>query len=90
MNYQKLDSALAAALHDIQDLEDRCLLVFIHTEPTLNSTAIALLERLGVNSANSGSGIFTATLSANDIALLSNQSWVYYIKHSQKLYPLVR
>ncbi|MEH2024772.1 hypothetical protein [Nostoc sp.] len=85
MNYQKLDAALATALNDLQDLEESSLAVFIHTEPILDSAATAVLESLGVSGVSSGKDIFTATLSANAISQLSEQSWVKYLKRSQQL-----
>lgn len=50
MNYQKLDAALAMALNDVQNPEERNLVVFIHTEPVPDATAAAFLEKLGVMS----------------------------------------
>jgi len=88
MNYQKLDAALATALNDVQDPEETSLGVFIHTEPILDSAAIAVLESLGVNDVTSGKDIFTATLSANAISQLSEESWVKYLKRSQQLHLL--
>lgn len=85
MNYQKLDAALATALNDVKDPEESSLGVFIHTEPILDSAAIAVLESLGVSGVNSGKDIFTATLSPNAISHLSEQSWVKYLKRSQQL-----
>ncbi|MEH2347173.1 MAG: hypothetical protein V7K55_04070 [Nostoc sp.] len=85
MNYQKLDAALATALSDVQNSEESSLGVFIHTEPVLDSTAIAVLESLGVSGVISGKDIFTATLSQNAISQLSEQSWVKYLKRSQQL-----
>ncbi|MEH2294764.1 hypothetical protein [Nostoc sp.] len=85
MNYQKLDAALATALNDTQDPEEQSLAVFIHTEQILNSAATAVLESLGVSNVTSGKDIFTATLSANAISQLSEQSWVKYLKRSQQL-----
>jgi hypothetical protein len=85
MNYQKLDAALATALNDVQDLQETSLAVFIHTEPILDSAAIAILESLGVSRVTSGKDIFTATLSPNAILQLSEQPWVKYLKRSQLL-----
>lgn len=85
MNYQKLDAALATALNDLQGSEETSLAVFIHTEPILDSAASAVLESLGVSGVSSGKDIFTATLSPNAISLLSEQSWVKYLKRSQQL-----
>ncbi|MCL6750174.1 hypothetical protein KBT16_03950 [Nostoc sp. CCCryo 231-06] len=85
MNYQKLDAALATALNDTQDPEEQSFAVFIHTEPILDSAATAVLASLGVSDITSGKDIFTATLSANAISQLSEQSWVKYLKRSQQL-----
>lgn len=85
MNYQKLDAALATALNDVQNPQQPSLTVFIHTEPILDSAAIAVLESLGVNGITSGQDIFTATLSPNAISQLSEQSWVKHLKQSQQL-----
>jgi hypothetical protein len=85
MNYQKLDAALAMALNDVESLAESSLVVFIHTEPIPDAAAVAFLESLGVSNARSGQDVFTATLSVNDISKLSEQSWVQYLKLSQKL-----
>ena len=85
MNYQKLDTALATALNDVQNSEKPSLTVFIHTEPILNSAATAVLESFGVNGVRNGKDIFTATLSPNAISQLSEQPWVKYLKRSQQL-----
>lgn len=85
MNYQKLDAALAMALNEIESVDECSLVVFIHTDPVPDHQAIAFLEKLGVSNAKSGGDVFTATLSANGVAQLSQQSWVQYLKLSQKL-----
>ncbi|MEH2377158.1 hypothetical protein [Nostoc sp.] len=85
MNYQKLDAALATALNDVQDSEEASLAIFIHTEPVLDSAAIAVLESFGVSGVISGKDIFTAILSANAISQLSEQPWVISLKRSQQL-----
>ncbi|MCC5621733.1 hypothetical protein [Nostoc sp. CHAB 5715] len=85
MNYQKLDAALATALNDVQNVEEPSLAVFIYTEPTLSPAAIAILESFGVNGVSSGKAIFTATLSANAIYQLLEQTWVKYLKRSHQL-----
>ncbi|QIR39467.1 hypothetical protein HCG51_24020 [Tolypothrix sp. PCC 7910] len=86
MNYQKLDAALATALNDVSDPETPSLTVFIHTKPILDSDATAVLENLNVAGVIPGKDTFTATLSANAIAQLSEQPWVQYLKLSQKLH----
>lgn len=90
MNYQKLDAALAMALNDVPDPQQPSLAVFIHTEPVLDSAATAVLENSGINGVASGKDIFTATLSPNTISQLSEQSWVKYLKLSQKLHLVNR
>ncbi|MBD2354714.1 hypothetical protein H6G41_08740 [Tolypothrix sp. FACHB-123] len=86
MNYQKLDAALSTAINEVQNSETPTLTVFIHTEPVLDANAIAVLENLGVSNVTPGKDIFTATLSANSIAQLSEQPWVQHLKLSQKLH----
>lgn len=85
MNYQKLDAALAMALNDVQNLDKRSLVVFIHTEPIPDAAAAAFLESLGVTGVTRGKDVFTATLSANAISQLSEQSWVQYLRLSHQL-----
>ncbi|MBW4676829.1 MAG: hypothetical protein KME52_23300 [Desmonostoc geniculatum HA4340-LM1] len=85
MNYQKLDAAVATALNDVQNPQQPSLTVFIHTEPILDSAAIAVLQSLGVSGITSGQDIFTATLSPNAISQLSEQPWVKHLKQSQQL-----
>ena len=87
MDYSKIDAALAAALANIQDPESPIIDVFIHATRSLNKDEIAFLEKLGV-SVDPGKTIFTARLSAQAIEELSRQSWVRYIKLSQRLRPL--
>lgn len=87
MNYQKLDTALAMALSEVENPEERNLVVFIHTEPVPDASAAAFLASLGV-SVTSGRDVFTATLSANAVSQLSEKPWVQYIRLSQKLRSL--
>ncbi|MDJ0733042.1 MAG: hypothetical protein QNJ47_02985 [Nostocaceae cyanobacterium] len=85
MNYRKLDASLAIALKDVQDPEEQSLVVFIHTQPDLDPDAIAVLSGLGIRGVTVNKHVFTATLSANAISQLSEQSWVKYVKLSHKL-----
>ncbi len=86
MNYKKLDAALAMALNQVQDPDQRSLVVFIHTQPVAdNSNATAILENLGISGITAKKDVFSATLSINEIAKLSEQPWVQYLKLSQKL-----
>lgn len=82
MNYQKLDAALAMALNEVQDPEERNLTVFIHTKADVDT---ALLQNLGVSDITENKDVLTATLSSNAISQLSEQSWIHHLKLSQKL-----
>lgn len=85
MNYEKLDTALATALNNVQNSEEQSLTVFIHTESITDPAATAVLENLGVSGVTNGQDVFTATLSPNAISQLSEQPWVQYLTLSQKL-----
>jgi elongation factor P--beta-lysine ligase len=96
MNYQKLDAALAIAVNQITDPQEANLVVFIHTQQPLNentttslSAANAFLQRLGISNIKENMNVLTATVSLNTLSELSQQTWVQYIKLSQKLH-LVR
>jgi hypothetical protein len=86
MNYQKLDANLVLALDEVSDTELVSLVVFIYTETNLNSTATAVLENLGVSGVSREQDLFTATLSPDQIAQLSDLPWVRLIRRSQKLH----
>ena len=85
MNFAKLDTALILALKQIKDPSIPCLVVFIHTESSLDSAATIFLESLDVSGITAGRDVFTATLSPNAISQLSEQPWVQYLKLSEKL-----
>ncbi len=86
MNYKKLDAALAMTLNQVQDPDEHSLVVFVHTQPgTDTSNATTILKNLGVSGITEIKDVFSATLSLNEIAKLSEQPWVQYLKLSQKL-----
>jgi hypothetical protein len=85
MNYQKLDSALAIALNEVENPEEPIFVVFVHTNSSLDADKITFLESFGITGVTEGKDIFTATLSVNAISELSQQPWVQYLKLSQKL-----
>jgi len=85
MNFTKLDTALILALKNIKDPSEYCLVVFIHTQPVLDSGATAMLTSFGVNGITAQRDVYTATLSPNAISQLSEQPWVQYLKLSQQL-----
>ncbi len=88
MDYRKIDAGLAAALKDVKEPGKSALVVFIHTEHAPSATETAFLEKLGVKIGPDERQVFTATLSANEVAELSDQAWVKYLKLSRKLRPL--
>jgi hypothetical protein len=88
MDYRKIDTGLAIALKDVKDPGKSALVVFIHTEHIPRATETAFLKKLGVKISPDKRQVFTATLSANEVAELSDQSWVKYLKLSRKLRPL--
>ncbi|NJL78855.1 MAG: hypothetical protein HC836_06870 [Richelia sp. RM2_1_2] len=85
MNFTKLDTALILALKKIKDPSELCLVVFIHTQPVLDSGATAVLESFGINGIAPGKDVYTATLSLNAVSELSEQPWVQYLRLSQEL-----
>jgi hypothetical protein len=89
MNYRKLDASLAMTVNQVSDPQEANLVIFIHTQQPLNEDASVFLQRLGINNITENSNVFTATVSLNAIAELSEQSWVESLKLSQKLH-LVR
>jgi len=85
MDYQKLDAALAAALDEVGDPEERALSVFIHTAHAPADTEATFLEDIGVGGVTNERQVFTATLSARAVAELSDQPWLQYMKLSRRL-----
>jgi hypothetical protein len=85
MNFEKIDSFLASAIFDIEDEEERALVVFIQTEAPLEADQCAVLEKSGIQVGNKDRQVFTGTLSASEISELSDQSWVLNIKLSENL-----
>jgi protein tyrosine phosphatase len=86
MNYQKLDAALAMTVNQVADPQEANLVVFVHTQQPLDENAIAFLQRLGISNITENTNVFTATVSLNTLSELSQQSWVQYLKLSQKLH----
>jgi hypothetical protein len=85
MDYHKIDAALAAALDEVPDPEERSLAVFIHTTHTPGQAEAAFLERLGVRGISGTRHVFTATLSPSAIAELSEQPWLRYLRLSRQM-----
>ena len=84
MNYQKLDAALAMALNQVQNPYECSFVIFIHTQPVLESAAKNFLIDLGISKITEGERVFTATASYSIISDLSHQNWVEYLKLSRR------
>ena len=85
MDYRKLDTALAAALDEVQDPEERSLSVFIHTAHAPGHAEVTYLEDLGVRGVTQRRQVFTATLSPRAVEELSDQPWLRYMRLSRRL-----
>jgi len=85
MNYGKVDAPLAAAVDEIENVEEPTLAVFIHTAPSRDEIATTFLNGIGVRVYSKNQEIFTATVSPHTVEELSQQPWVRYVRLSQKL-----
>jgi hypothetical protein len=87
LTYQKVDAGLAGALDDIVNPEARELAVFIHTDTLPTEEQKMFLRRCGVSEASTEQQVFTATLSAQAVEELTDQSWMRYLRLSSQLHP---
>jgi hypothetical protein len=85
VDYRKVDAALAAALDEDRDPDERALIVFVHTNHPPDASAASLLDKFGISPGASARQIFTATLSPRAISELSDLPWVRALKLSSKL-----
>jgi hypothetical protein len=76
MDYGKIDPALAGALQELDDAEQRTLPVFVRTDGSQDREALSLLQQVGVHGADPVGSVFTGTCSASGVAKLSEQPWV--------------
>lgn len=87
-NYAKIDATLSTELQNRRDPNSKEIGLFINTFIVPNSDQVAFLAALGVNGTDRKTTLFTGRLSQNDIAALSNQTWVKVLRGSNKLKPL--
>ncbi|HEX6074705.1 MAG TPA: hypothetical protein VFZ32_05495 [Micromonosporaceae bacterium] len=89
MDFQKLDPVLAAELSlDTADLS-RQLPVFVHVTESLEPDEAALVaRRFGLAEPVAGGGVLSATLTAQQVAELSEEPWVVKIRAARELRPL--
>ena len=88
MDFRKIDAPLAAALEDAGSTDERVLDVFVHTKPLSGSEPLELLHRLNTHGRPDQRQVFTAALSPSEIAQLSDQPWVDYLRLSRPLRSL--
>jgi hypothetical protein len=86
MQYQKLDPGLITAL-DGSGSDDR-FTIFLHTNPDSHVTAEQAFSRWKAPPVSVGNNLYTATLSRDDVATLSDEAWVKYLRLSQTLRPV--
>ena len=87
-DHAKLDAALASALEDVPGPEARVLPVFVEVTAEVPEAGRSLLAALGVGEPIGT--VTTATLSARQVADLSDQPWVRYLRLSGRVRLLQR
>lgn len=85
MDYRKLDATLRAALSCHETEPGYQYHVFIHTMEPVGDEEQQLLKNSGVSDIRPGKKIFTATLPAESLSALSDQSWVAAIRLSRRM-----
>jgi hypothetical protein len=84
MDYAKIDAALTRALNNIEDQKNAKLAVIVRIVQPLDATEMDVLMKLGIGKVAEDQTVFTANLHVEDIANLTDQSWVRYISLSRK------
>jgi hypothetical protein len=85
MNYRKMDAALITAVDEAEDREACSLEVFVHLDHIPDEEEKRILSGLGIRPEAAGRTIITASLSADDVAELTDQPWIRQIRLSQRL-----
>jgi hypothetical protein len=85
MECRKLDAALQVALSHNREDSGHQYHVFIHTEYPIGEKELQLLQDLGISHLSPDKKIFTATLPAESLSVLSDQNWVLAIRLSRRL-----
>lgn len=85
MDYAKLDAGLALAVDAAPTSDARDLDVFVHLTDPLETSARDRLVALGVGDVGSGRTILSATLSAREIASLSDERWIHKLSLGRTL-----
>jgi hypothetical protein len=87
MEYAKLDAGLRGALCSKENDPGYQFTVFIHTVYPVGEEEMQFLQDLAIPDIRPHKKIFTATLTAAAIALVSEQSFVAAIRLSRPLKP---
>ncbi len=87
MDYQKIDSALVAALREAEGGGEARFPVFLRLGAPPPPDATDLLRRLGVETPVSVPGIYPMELEAQDVIELSEKSWVSSIRLAKTSIP---
>ncbi len=83
MDYSKVDAALATALREVTQPDAHVFPVFVSISDPPATLEPRWRRILGVDEAGPGPGIVTTTVSATQIAELSEQPWVSAITLAQ-------
>lgn len=89
MNYAKLDAALSSALSETRlDEDEPRLVVSVRTLEPPDIAQQRELERLGVQGVSCDGRVFSARLSVQALAELSEKPWVQLVSLARLLRPL--
>ncbi|HEV3257756.1 MAG TPA: hypothetical protein VG013_12800 [Gemmataceae bacterium] len=88
MDHTKVDAALAAALSEPTSGSEPSLAVSVRTRLPLDAVQQAELRTLGVHGVEPGRTVFSATLSRQALATLTEKPWVQRLSLAQRLKPL--
>jgi hypothetical protein len=88
MDYGKLDAGLRVAMRSNEGDPGYQYVVFIHTGSPPGTEEIQFLQDLGIPNIRPGKKIITATLTAESIGALSDQSFITAIRLSRTLKPV--
>jgi hypothetical protein len=88
MNYEKLDASLSAAVSEQPLSDEPNLSVLVRTLTPPDAEQQREMQRLGVYGVSPTGRVFSAQLSAQAVAQLSEKPWVRSLSLAQELRPL--
>ncbi len=86
-DFSKIDASLSSELQNRRHPDSKDIDLFISTFIVPNAEQVAELAALGVNDTGRKTTLFTAKLSQNEIAALSNKAWVKALRGSNRARP---